>query len=339
MKALFSTVVRSAPVEQGGEVVLADLSAKAIEAAAPIVPTDPSVDDPNPRGNSRGGRGIAVLNGEVIVAGYHSLHCFRPDLTPTRKITHPLMVGVHEIQLTPQRTLWVSATAVDAALEFDISSGTIARQIWPREQGVFQRMFDLSPLEIDKSVDNRLNFLSRSHLEHPSHLHLNAVALYDGEVHALFNNFGAIANLDRSEVAAIDPAIRGAHNLVIGENSAFVNNTLNRAVHIFDVPEWSLRKTLELGRYRWAQRLLRAERRAAVTRRLRRKLKLSSASRPAAKPLFVRGLDVRDELLVVGVSPATLLVIDWKRETLLDTFHYVDDINVAVHGLKVVEWD
>ena len=336
MKVLFSTVVRSAPVEKGGEVVFADLGAKTVVATAPVVPSDPLVDDPNPRGNSRGGRGIALLDGEVIVAGYHSLHCFRHDLTPTRKVTHPLMVGVHEVHLTPQRTLWVTATAVDAALEFDVRSGTALRQIWPREEDRFQQALNLTPLQIDKTIDNRLGFLSRAHLEHPSHLHFNAIALYGSELHGLFNNFGVIANLDRREIAFADPALRGAHNLFIRDQLAFVSSTLSGAIHIFDLPDWRRRQTIDLTRFPWARRLLRAEQRRVLARRVKRKIRI--VSRVAAKPLFVRGLDGQGEVLVVGVSPATVLVIDWRRDELLDAFHYSDDVNVAVHGLKVIDW-
>jgi hypothetical protein len=56
-----------------------------------------------------------------------------------------------------------------------------------------------------------------------------------------------------------------------------------------------------------------------------------------AKPCFVRGLDYFDGSLFVGISPATILEIDYETGELLDYFKYANDVRVAVHGLKIAK--
>lgn len=68
MQIFFSTVVRAAPVEKGGELIQLDWDSKTVLSRIPIAPKNPKIIDPNPRGNARGGRGIVMLNDEIFVA-------------------------------------------------------------------------------------------------------------------------------------------------------------------------------------------------------------------------------------------------------------------------------
>src|SRR6185369_5756225 len=97
MRVFLSTVARGAPVEQGGELISVDWQKKQVLKRVSIFPTDPPVYDPNSRGSARGGRGIALLPGELFVATYHSLLGFDFDLKPTRTITNHNFAGLHEV--------------------------------------------------------------------------------------------------------------------------------------------------------------------------------------------------------------------------------------------------
>ena len=49
----------------------------------------------------------------------------------------------------------------------------------------------------------------------------------------------------------------------------------------------------------------------------------------------MRGLcETERETILVGISPATLLEIDWRRGRLVDLFSYSTDPRVCVHGLE-----
>ena len=80
MRVFLSTVVRGAPAVGGGELISLDWTTKRILNRVPVFPTNPDVEDPNSRGNARGGRGIALLPDELFVANYHSLAGFNFDV-------------------------------------------------------------------------------------------------------------------------------------------------------------------------------------------------------------------------------------------------------------------
>jgi hypothetical protein len=53
--------------------------------------------DPNPCGNSRGGRGITILDHNVYVTGYCTIRIFDHNLDNLGQSDHSLLAGLHEI--------------------------------------------------------------------------------------------------------------------------------------------------------------------------------------------------------------------------------------------------
>lgn len=334
MRIYFGTVVRNAPAHRGGELVCLDWDAKRILARTPIVPSEPHFDnDPNPRGNTRGCKGI-VLDGErVIAADYHTLRFYDRDLRLLERRSHGLMVGLHELALDGRR-LWVSSTAIDGALAYDLESGRLVDSLWPREQEAFQRELGLEPLVFDKTADQRTRFLEGDHMHSASHLHLNAVAPWKGSVLALFNAFGVVANLSTGEILIRDSEIRKGHNLALRDDGiAAVSGTHGPSVRFYDLETRRLVQSVELGRFGWVRSLRRL---AVATNVVKRALRATGLSRSSiAKPLFVRGLALHGDRAFVGVSPASILEIDWRRQELVDAFRFSRDVHVCVHGLAV----
>src|SRR3982751_2230121 len=103
MRVFVSTVVRGTAPEFGGELLSLDWKTKRILKRVPVLTTNPALDDPNPRGGARGGRGITLLQDELFVASYHSLLGYDFDLNPTRRIDNFHFAGVHEIGRTSCR--------------------------------------------------------------------------------------------------------------------------------------------------------------------------------------------------------------------------------------------
>jgi hypothetical protein len=335
MLVYFSTVIRNAPADSGGHLHALDWDAKKVVKLVPIAATNPRLKDSNPRGNTRGGRGIALVNGEVVVCSFHTLKVYDRDLNPRRQITNGLLVGLHEVYPTGNGTLWVTSTAIDAAFEIDLRSGAIVREFWPREVPALQATLDVVPLDIDKRADNRGRFLGSEHTSNPSHLHLNAVARFRGDIYALFNKFGAIVNLDKGVVVVQDPRLRGAHNLLIDDDgSAAVNDSLGQRIMFFDVTNGGHRRNLNL-------RTLPPIRRIGRLYKLLHPVKVALYKRGLIKiapprPFFMRGLDRADGHLFVGLSPAMVLRIDERNGRLVDCYRHARSVRVCVHGLKAV---
>ena len=335
MKVYFSTVVRGAPVEQSGEFVAVDWGTKSVIHRDPIYPENPHIDDPNPRGNTRGARGIDILpNGRLLVSSYHSLYLYESDLKSRKQVTHPLMASLHE-NLLEGNSIWVTSTTLDAAIEIDWQTGRVLSQIWPREMPGLQKELNLAPMDIDKNADNRVLFLEQKHAKHPSHLHLNALARWHGDLYGLFHGFGAVVNLSRDHVMFRDPALKGAHNLIITDDgTAIVNNTYGREIRFYKLESGERLKVIDLMKIPPIRRLVSpAQELLYKARGAWNRAGFSYVANPM--PFFVRGLDKVGDHLFVGFSPATVAQIDMHTGTLVDLFVYSRDLSVCTHGLRV----
>lgn len=334
MRLYVTTVNRKAPIERGGDALIVDFDSKRIVKRVPIVPRDPAVLDPNPRGNSRGGRGIQELGDEWVIADYHSLLVCDADLTVKRRVSHPLFASLHEIARAGERSFLVSSTAVDAAIEIDIDTGKTLREFHPREHPELQREFGLTPLAIDKHADNRLRFLGNEHFQHPHHLHLNAVAFHRDAPLALFSKQGVIVDLERGATLVRDPALKGAHNLLVRDDGiAYANHTVGRGVLVFDLGTGKRVRHLGYGNEPFIAGLLRFR---EPIYHLRRKLeKIGLLPVRASRPLFARGLARHAGRIYVGIAPATILALEESSGKLVDWFTISNDVDACVHGLEV----
>jgi hypothetical protein len=332
-RIVFGTVARAAPIERGGELVMMDWGKKEIVDTVTMRPRDPTIgEDPDPRGNARGCRGILWTDEQIIAATYHTLEVYTPSLQRVGAINGGLMAGLHEMSLTDRGTVWVSSTAIDAAVEYDVQSGDQRTVYWPREMASFQQAFGLHPLPIDKSADNRLRFLESSDRDTGSHLHLNAVDEHAGTVYALCNDHAAVFDLTNERVAIQDERLQGAHNLRIEpDGTALINDTYGRTLLFFDLRTGKERRSIDLTAYQWVRDLLRDHFSGYWGRRL--VSRMGCIDDVVARPLFVRGLATYGEFLFVGMSPASILQIDRTTGALVDAYQYADDIRKCVHGL------
>ena len=157
-RLVFGTV-RNAPVTHGGEIILLDWEQKKTIRKLPIYPDNPRMDDdPNPRGNARGCKGIVIRGEEIVAADFHTLRVYDLSLHYKYSFSHDLMVGLHELFAAANGDIWVSSTVIDAALKYDIRGEMLTSAIFPRELTNLQKALNLQPATIDKSADNRRRF-------------------------------------------------------------------------------------------------------------------------------------------------------------------------------------
>lgn len=332
MHIYFGTVARAAPVSEGGSLFKLDWERKAIIRMVPIVPVQPSLyHDPNARGNVRGCRGIGIVNDTVIAADYHTLNFYDRDLNLQRKMTHGLMVGLHETHITGS-SIWVTSTTLDAALKYRLEDGTLEASYWPREMPEFQDTLKLEPLVIDKNIDNRLNFLEKNSFRGPSHLHLNAVCEFRGEVYALFHSKCIVANLSKGTIVIQDENLKHAHNLLMEEPGVvYINDTHRTVVRQYDLQSGQQIRAINIRKMRGIKSLLLKSATRAI-----RDMGVSffgSGRKATAKPLYLRGLAVYGDYIFAGFSPATIVCIDKITGELVDYYFHSNDMRVCIHGL------
>jgi len=323
MDVYFGTVRRGASMRDGGALFRFDWEDKRVQAVRAIYPRNPSLDgDPNDRGGGRGCRGIIATGREVIAADYHTIRRFDRSLAPTTDLSHDLMVGLHELALSRDGVLWISATGIDMALGFDIDSGLLVESLAPREMPEFQAELDLVPLGIDPTIDNRDRWLSHDTKLDTSHIHLNALALSGKRVLALLSRFGAIVDLTERRIIARDPALERGHNLEILPDGTLASvDTHGRTVRFYDPDDGALVHVVDLMAFPWM-------------RSLRRSVKQSPHA-DLAKPLFTRGLAFDGDHFIAGTSPASIVLVNWRTSTLEDTHQHSQDVREAIHGLAI----
>lgn len=330
----FGTINRGAPLDRGGALVHMRWADKHILGSVPVRPENPDLrDDPNPRGNSRGCRGLCVRGDEIYAADYHSVLVFDRALGMRRRLSNGLLVGNHEMYLRRDGSMWVACTAIDAMVRIDTQTGQVLESCWPRERDTFQRQLGLTPLDIDKQADNRARFLDPGDSRSPSHLHLNAVVERGGEVFALFNAFGVVASLTGDRIVIKDQELRRAHNLtLLNDDVVMINDTTRSAVRFYHLDTGRCERVLSMRRSVRMWRVM-AE---PIARRVSEAV-FRPTRRKAGRLGFQRGLALQDgRRLFVGISPATIVEVDLSTGRVVDACRYSTDANVAVHGLAVV---
>ena len=319
MFVFFDTVRRKKPVNDGGELIKMDWTSKRIMRVIPVFPTDPDIgNDPNPRGNSRGGKGIAISDSDLFVGTYHSILVFDFDLNLQRKITNNLFVNIHEICLAGE-DIWVSPTAIDCAVMVNQKGETI-KSWWPREETLLQKKFGLFPMEIEKEIDNRMLHLHAESSSKESHTHLNCITKHAEQTFVLLNKLGIFVQIEPEfRIVVEDQNIRGAHSAKITEtgDQMLLCGSFNNSVMLYDLEDGCLINKIELLDFEEI-----------------RNLYDKYPDEPYSKSIFVRGLEIIDSgKVLVGISPASILEVDVLNNKLLDFYQYSFDVGDAVHGL------
>ena len=332
MHIYFGTVVRAAPVKEGGSLFKLDWDRKEIIGEVPNVPIEPTLyHDPNARGNVRGCRGIRVVDDQVIAADYHTLNIFDRDLNPLRRMTHGLMVGLHETHISGS-SIWLTSTAIDAALKYRIEDGVLEESFWPREIPEFQQALELVPLDIDKNVDNRTNFLEQATYRGSSHLHLNAVCEFRGDIYALFHSKCVVVNLSKRSIVIRDKNLKHAHNLIMEEPGVvYINDTRRVVIRQYDLKSGQQIRAINVKKMRGIKSLLLKS--AALAIREMGVSFFGSKRKATARPLYLRGLAIHGDYIFAGFSPATIVRIDKTTGKLVDYYFHSNDLRVCIHGL------
>jgi hypothetical protein len=319
MIVYFNTVKRKRPVKEGGEMVKLSWRLKKVLKQIPIFPTQPDIlNDPNPRGNSRGGKGIIITDKELFVGTYHTILVFDFDLNLKRTITNNLFVNIHEM-CWDQKNIWVSSTTIDCAILIN-QMGETLKTFWPREEPLLQEQLGLFPMQIDKNSDNRLKHIHSQLGQKAGHTHLNSVTKHGRSTYVLLNRLGTVVKIEPEVNLVINtPLVIGAHSLVISSNGArmILCSSFKHSILFFNLKTGRLEKSIDLLDFKEV---------AELHERF--------PDQPFNKSIFVRGLEVIDSRrILIGVSPATILEIDIEKDKLLDLYQFSNDVGDAIHGL------
>lgn len=115
-RVVVTSVVRYAvPTAMSGWLRVVDLDAKRTIFDTLVPESVWRRRDPNPRGGTRGTRGVSVYGDRLVVAGAERLYVFDESWRLVDEHTHRLMSDVHDV-LAEERGIWVASTGCDALL-------------------------------------------------------------------------------------------------------------------------------------------------------------------------------------------------------------------------------
>lgn len=359
MKIFFGTGIHERPLALSGELVRLDWETGNVEARAWMV-SGPSSPADNCQVLPAGCRGVQALEDEVVAASYDALLFFGHDLVLRRRVTHRLMVDLHEIHAATPHRILVTSTPIDGVFEYEAASGDLLRAFWPREVPEFQERWHLAPMRIDKAADHRGRpsrgtaprwsrllrrvadrlprrwWPSQAAGRRSDDTHVNAVSVWRGHVLALLSSFGAVVDLESREVLIEDRRLRGGHNLLLlpDERTIVANDTRGGTVRFYDLPSRRLARVIELRSHTWIRDL---ERRAlARIGRLRgTSRRVEGVWNQFVRPLQVRGLVADDAHVWVGMSPAAIACFQVASGRFADGFMYTDDLRHRVNSLTI----
>ncbi|HST26719.1 MAG TPA: hypothetical protein VLJ76_12095 [Gaiellaceae bacterium] len=113
--AITSVVRYSRETEISGCLRVLDLDRGRLSFVTPSPESTFRQADPNPRGGTRGTRGVSVFGDRIVIANAERLFVFDTSWNLVAELSNDLMADVHDV-LAEERGIWAAATGIDQLL-------------------------------------------------------------------------------------------------------------------------------------------------------------------------------------------------------------------------------
>jgi hypothetical protein len=97
---------------------IVDLERGAVTFKTPVPESRWRAEDPNPRGGTRGARGVAVHGDRFVVGTHEDITVLDSGWSLVRRFTHPILSSVHDV-IADERGIVASCTRGDSVARFD----------------------------------------------------------------------------------------------------------------------------------------------------------------------------------------------------------------------------
>jgi hypothetical protein len=192
-RAIITTVVRSADFQQdSGFVYVVDLKTNQIIGKLPILESLYRTQDSNPRGGSRGARGVAVFEDRLVLANHERLLFFDRRWQSPRQFSHPWLGGVHDLHADAEG-VWVCCTNADLVVKVSWDGDIIADWEWRSWNSVRTALGFNKLRPVDRRLDYRDPGTMRSGVRNI--VHLNGV--FPAPDGGLLLSFGRVLSRQR----------------------------------------------------------------------------------------------------------------------------------------------
>jgi hypothetical protein len=348
MRVIATTVIRHSVLGEDvhGRTFDVDFTNKKVRKVLPTPDPMNIHSNPNPRGGTRGGRGIQVRDGTIYVSNHDTIFSYDMNMKLKGKISHPLTAGIHEIHLV-RDGIWVAATDIDSIVKVDLDGNLLEKWCFHQDAGLCGELGFSDPPTPDWEVDHRLKkdeTLDRGHLNGivPENgklvislglLRPNLRVRAEKDTGGPTPKKGLLAGLKKTvkstrvfkmkklkevttEGVVIDLYPETKKARVVYRNPAIVPD---HDGHPWDADTLLFNKTGLCDMY-------------IIDRgsgEVRREVRLPGN--------WLRGMDrVDDRRVMVGTGPAALHTVDVKTGKVLESMELSKDPNESVHGICVI---
>ena len=307
MKIICSTVVRAAKQGDmhGGLYVIDIDSGKVVHHA----PYEMDFVNDNERGGERGLRGICVLPDRIIVsdsAGFIELDKNTYQIKRTHS-DRDYFKSIHEICFS-NGFLWVTSTAYDAVAKLDLDFNVL--DFWEIKG---------NSLESSKELTGKVSISSEEKTSDDNY-HINSIFADNGKV-LVAGLLTPLYDIETMEEVCAIPYLQAhghkihsfVHNFYKYEDMTIANLTSFNALGISkNNVDFSIHKI---------------PRSSHVTYHID----------SIAKNNWNRGLARKDNILLIGSSPARILVYDLETDEFIKEIKLEEDMKHAIHGLEILD--
>jgi len=193
----------------------------------------------NPRGANRGGRGMAVLDGELLVGVAQRILRFDRDLNYLGAIDNPNLGSVHGIAVL-NGTIWVTSGLHDMVVNLDRHGKTLG--LWRgHESWLLRRKFFLPRRSLNLELDFPEERFTEGYIRYAAQelYHINALALDGEDVLLLAPRIRSVVRLQNKNgklhelVEFTDPRLPLGHDLVRWKGGFVINDTHRQQIRLY----------------------------------------------------------------------------------------------------------
>ena len=320
MEIIFSSVIRSSKKGNAhGGLYRLDLDSKDFNLLM-------SWDSPNinweGRGGERGLRGIAKFKKQIIVASNDSIHFLNSEFEISETFTHELLKDCHEIYCY-QNDLYITSTGYNLILVLNMDT-----KIWSHG---FQLKHILYKNKITRKLLYNFKFISslfpfnlkridlskKNHITYDDIFHINNVFVDKTGIYLSGTGLSYLLRFNNKKLSKHCNVPLGTHNCMpYDRDSVIYNDTVNGRCIIKSILDDSIIKIID-----WTHLLKEAN---------------ITESMNVARNNFNRGLELTNNRIVIGTSPASIIVVNRHDYTVDKIINISEDIRNAIHGIQAI---
>ena len=126
MRLVVTFVIRHVDARsKSGFLSIVDWPSGRLVARLPVPESMHRMTDPNPRGGTRGVRGVSALRDKLLVANADKVFVVDRNWKAVSEVTHPFLGGVHDILAEPD-SFWACCTSADLLVKFSWKGDALA---------------------------------------------------------------------------------------------------------------------------------------------------------------------------------------------------------------------